>query len=130
MYLQAKRRRRGLGQLDPASTVAMVTDLWGSIPNPFAENPNYQPIWSEQAYVPGAVNPDPSVNTNPSPTLATTANDLWMVATDPLAQNPTYNASDTPATGLGNFPGSPSISTWVYVVGAVAVGLLLVKFVK
>ena len=128
MYLQAKRRRRGLGQIPG---VDMIGPLM-SLPNPFAENPNYQPVWSEQAYVPGSVNADPSISTNPSPSVASTVNDLWMVATDPLAQNPTYNASDTPATGLGNitFPGAPSISTWVYVVGAVAAGLLLLKFVK
>jgi hypothetical protein len=125
MYLQAKRRRVGgrrLGQLiEPPDFVL------NSLPSLL---PDSEPIWSEQAYAPGAVNADPSVNYNPSPTIMSVGNDLLMVANDPLAQNPVYNASDTTGTGLGNVTAALPVPAWMIAAGAVFAGILVLSFLK
>lgn len=91
-----------------------------------AVTPSSEPIWSEQAYVPGAVNPDPSIQSNPNPTVAGTLYDVMQVLNDPLAENPVFNATDTPATAssAGVATGLPA---WVLIPAALLVGWLLLK---
>jgi hypothetical protein len=102
------RKRRRLGQLDPLNTVPAAAWLAAQ----FASND--EPIWSEQAYVPGAVNADPSVNFNPNPTVEGTIADLVNVWNDPWGDD---NSATPPASG---------ISAWLLIPAAlVAVWLVL-----
>lgn len=113
MYVSTRRPRRGtrgLGQiLGPDWMWTAINRLPELAPNP-------APIWSEQAYIPGAVNADPSVNTNPNPTVAGTIKDLTMVWNDPLAENPVYNATDTPETSGATPSALGSIPAWLLLI--------------
>lgn len=116
---QQKRRRR-LGQLIFPDVVTTIATNAALPPAP------YQPIWSEGGYVPGAVNPDPSVNTNPSPTVASVGYDLMQVLNDPLAQNPVFNATDTQATmsPAGVASGLPG---WLLIPATILALILVLK---
>jgi hypothetical protein len=101
------RRLRGLGV---GEEFIVPVAQWLSTPS---APDTWTPIWSEQGYVPGAVNPDPSVNANPNPTVQNTVKDLLMVANDPLATNAAYNATDTFGSSSSAAGGIPA---WVIAI--------------
>lgn len=121
-----RRGLRGLGS--GASSSWDTTPTPAEAPSPWYSwlMPDPAPLWSEQSYVPGAVNADPSVNSNPNPTVQGTAKDLAMVWADPLATNPILNATDT---GSALTPSGGISALWFIVpaslLGLWAVGKLL-----